>query len=362
MRGTALTLATTSSAIQTTQNLAHGTPCSIGRSIHDETFCRGHESRIEKKEAWEPQSYPTTFKMQLTHVLLLAGALGAAALPSGHAHLHRAHSKRVDSHYVKAVRTRPVEMNAKVEAPTSTTVAPAASPTPASNNNNEAGNNDNESDEYIPFCGGGVASKSKRATAFDIHYKGNTGESDGCPWLSNLMVVPNKVAKKYQYVQEYTNVASEPYQVVCGNKIGADGQTGTGMFKVQGQNQLVFMLQPGETKTVVADVNTQGICAFAPHEVPTTRFGQFAGVWAEFDFASDPNKGWSGADCSSLVAQHYNMDVPGCRMSEGGVDSTIFPGGKGVNAYTKGMEDLDGIGLNIVPGKTTIKVLVGFSG
>jgi hypothetical protein len=46
-------------------------------------------------------------------------------------------------------------------------------------------------------------------------------------------------------------------------------------------------------------------------------------------------------------------------MSQGGVDSTILPGGKGTNAYTKGMEALDGIGLNIPAGKTTIKVEVG---
>jgi hypothetical protein len=129
-----------------------------------------------------------------------------------------------------------------------------------------------------------------------------------------------------------------------------------------GTPALIFTLQPGETKSVAADKNTQGICAWAPGSVPTTAHGQYAGVWAEFDFENASNNGWSGADCSSLVAQAYDMDVPGCRMSHDGVNSDILPGGKGTNAYTKGMEALDGIGLNIIPGQTVIKVYVGFSG
>ncbi|KAK4116103.1 hypothetical protein N656DRAFT_765123 [Canariomyces notabilis] len=294
--------------------------------------------------------------MQLPHFLLLAGALGAAAHPSGHMHLHRnLHTKRDGPVFVKNVHSRPT-----VKA-TSTTVAPApAASTPSvKSTETSATESTSDSNEYIAFCGGGAS--SKRATYAQIMYTGNTGTANGCAWNSNLMVVPNNIADKYQYVQEYTNVASEPYQVICANKMGADGQL-TGMFKVDGQNPLIFTLKPGETKTVVADANTQGVCAFAPNEVPTTKYGQYAGVWAEFDFANTSNNGWSGADCSSLVAQAYDMDVPGCRMSQGGVDSTIYPGGKGDNAYTKGMEDLDGIGLNIPAGKTTVKVLVGFSG
>lgn len=290
--------------------------------------------------------------MQLTNVLLLAGVLGAAARPSGHAHLHRAHTKRDSPVFVKNVHKQPIpEPTSTVEPPPVSTVAPPPKPTD---------NNDAEPDEFIPFCGSDSGGKSKRVTYAQIMYKGNTGDHDGCPWNSNLMEVPNKLASKYKYVQRYTNVASEPYQVICANKMGADGQL-TGMFKVPGQEQLIFMLQPGETKSVVADKNTQGVCAFAANEVPLTEHGQYAGVWAEFDFENTSNNGWSGADCSSLVAQAYDMDVPGCRMSEGGVDSTIYPGGIGENAYTKGMEALDGIGLNIEPGKTVIEVKVGLS-
>ncbi|KAJ4297361.1 hypothetical protein N0V88_004279 [Collariella sp. IMI 366227] len=294
--------------------------------------------------------------MQLTPLLLLAGVLGsAAAHPSGHAHLHRSvHAKRETPVFVKNIHNKPIPKPTPSPEPT-TSAAPAPSVKPA-----EKVEASSESNEFIAFCGGS-GSKAKRVTYDQIMYTGNTGTKSGCTWNSNMMMVPNNIADKYQYVQKYHNVASEPYQVVCANKMGADGQL-TGMFKVAGQNQLVFTLAPGETKTVVSDTNTQGVCAFAPNEVPRTTHGQFAGVWAEFDFANDSNKGWSGADCSSLVAQAYSMDVPGCRMSHGGIDSTILPGGHGTNAYTIGMEALDGIGLNIVPGKTVIEVKVGFSG
>lgn len=311
--------------------------------------------------------------MQLPTLILLAGALGAAAHPSGHAHghLHRsaqAHVKREGPVFVKNIHAPPIpKPQPTVEAPPAPSptkaAAPAptpkvAAPVPKPKVENTESSASSSSAEFVAFCGG---SKSKRVTYDQIMYTGNTGTTSGCKWNSNLMVVPNKIADKYTYIQRYTNVASEPYQVVCANKMGADGQL-TGMFKVDGQQQLVFTLKPGETKMVAADVNTQGVCAFAPNEVPRTKYGQFAGTWAEFDFSNESNGGWSGADCSSLVAQAYNMDVPGCRMSHGGVDSTILPGGKGDNAYTIGMEALDGIGLNIVPGKTVIEVKVGFSG
>jgi hypothetical protein len=294
--------------------------------------------------------------MQLTHFLLLAGALGATAHPSGHAHLHRSVQARRDGPaHVKNVHNRPIPKSAAAAAKVADpapSVAPSPKPKPSEDD-------ESKSDEFIPFCGG-TSSKSKRVTYEQVMYTGNQGTNNGCEWNSNLMLVPNSIADKYKYVQEYKNVADETYQVICANKMGADGGL-TGMFEVEGQKQLIFNLEPGETKTVVADKNTQGVCAFAPGKIQKTLHGQYAGVWAEFDFENTSNTGWSGADCSSLVAQHYKLDVPGCRMSEGGVDSTILAGGIGDNAYTKGMEKLDGIGLNIVPGRTVIKVYVGFS-
>ncbi|VBB71899.1 Putative protein of unknown function [Podospora comata] len=311
--------------------------------------------------------------MQLSHLLLLAGALTATAHPSGHAHLHRSiHEKREGGiTFLKAIHKplpEPTETApepapeppkasiAAVEPSPSPKPEPAPAPAPAKEESEDSNDSDSE-DGYKPFCGSSKR-KAKRVTWEQIHYTGNTGTANGCPWNSNLQVVSTKASKKYKYVQNYKNVGKVPYEVICFNKIGADGGV-TGSFKVEGQNQLVFKLQPGETKSVVADSNTQGVCAFAPNSVPTTSHGQYAGNWAEFDFENTSNKGWSGADCSSLVAQAYNMDFPGCRMSQGGVDSSIYPDGTAENAYIRGMEAEDGVGLNIEPGPTVIEVLCG---
>ncbi|KAK4209691.1 allergen Asp f 4 [Rhypophila decipiens] len=297
--------------------------------------------------------------MHLSHLLLVAGAVLAAAHPSApaHAHLHRhAHEKR-GKKFWKAEKPHnliPLPTPAEEPAPA---FSAASVPAPPEGKGKGKGKSMPKPEvpkpDYIPFCPGD--SKVKRVTEAQVHYKGNTGR---CGWNSNMIVIPNEIADKYDYLQTYTNVAEEEYEVRCWNKIGPDGGL-TGQFSVTKDQHLVFKLAPGETKTVAFDVNTQGVCAFAPKEIPLTPFGQFAGVWAEFDWENTSNEGWSGADCSSLVAQHYNMDVPGCSMCEGGICSVIHPGGIGENAYTRGMEALDGIGLNIKPGPATMVVLVG---
>ncbi|KAK3362423.1 hypothetical protein B0T25DRAFT_524298 [Lasiosphaeria hispida] len=294
--------------------------------------------------------------MQLTHVLLLAGALGVTAHPSGHAHNHRAaHERRDLPTFVKNVH-KPVAAPAPSAAP-----APAEAPAAPASSAAAPKPSAESSSSYIPFCSEG-GSKVKRATLDQILYTGNVGTANGCPWASNIMVVPNSIAHLYKYVQTYTNVASEKYQVLCGNKMGAEAGQLNGMFsKVAGQELVSFDLAPGETKTVVMEGNTQGICAFAPHTVPTTTHGQYAGVWVEIDFENASNGGWSGADCSSLVAQAYGMDVPGCSVCGSGVCSNIKPGGFADNAYTKGMEALDGIGLNLPAGDVVLAVKVGYS-
>ncbi len=58
------------------------------------------------------------------------------------------------------------------------------------------------------------------------------------------------------------------------------------------------------------------------------------------------------------------MDVPGrkiCSNDTGNECSIIRPGGFGTNAYTKGMEELDGIGLNIPAGAYTMEIAVGYA-
>ncbi|KAK1829958.1 hypothetical protein QBC39DRAFT_310023 [Podospora conica] len=312
--------------------------------------------------------------MQLTHLLLLTGSvIGVVAHPSGHAHAH-AHLHRSAAleerappprkHFVKNVRPKLKALKTSSTASSSTSAAPTAAPTVAAPSAAPVAPSAPSAGKYIPFCSEGKgASKAKRVTVAQVHYTGNTGTAAGCDWNSNIMLVPNDIANLYTYKQKYTNVASEPYEVVCFNKIGPTGGL-TGMFEVKEQKPLRFMLGPGEVKTVVTQEDTQAVCAFSPNKIQKTPLGQFAGNWAETDSGNRSNGKWSGADCSSLVAQHYDMDVPGCKICSndtGNECSIIKPGGIGINAYTKGMEELDGIGLNIPAGSYTMEIAVGYS-
>lgn len=298
--------------------------------------------------------------MHLSHVVLLAGVIGAAAHPSGHAHqhLHRSSGdKRAAPSFFKNVHHHPIPkpQASPSSSSSSSSSTPAAAATPSASPSGNTGKA-----AYKSFCSSGVASrKEKRVTAAQVAYEGNLGMANGCPWGSNMIEIPNEIADQYDYVQKLTNRASTAYEVRCANKLGADKKL-TGMFVVPGQSQLVFKLAPGETKSMAVQGDSQIICAFAPGSVPTTPFGQYAGNWVESDFGNASNNKWSGADCSSLVAQHYNMDVPSCRVCGHNTCSTIQAGGKGDNAYTKGMEQLDGIGLNIPPGKVHLDIELGF--
>jgi len=301
--------------------------------------------------------------MQLPQLLLLAGALGAMAHPSRHGHAHRsAHAQRDASELEFYKNVHPIPVSSAPPAASSSPApatapasAPASAPAPS-------GDSAPASGQYIPFCqpGGdnGPAAKVKRVTEAQVMYVGNLGTANGCHWNSNIMVVPNNIASMYKYAQTYSNSGSQTYEVRCANKMGPDGLL-TGMFSVNGPGHVVFNLGPGESKTVVVQANTQMVCAFAPGSVPTTTFGQYAGNWAETDFANASNGGWSGGDISALVAQAYGMSVPGGQMCGSGTCSTITSGGKVDNAYIKGMEAVDGVGLNIPPGKVAMSVKVG---
>ncbi|KAK1763118.1 hypothetical protein QBC33DRAFT_249818 [Phialemonium atrogriseum] len=297
--------------------------------------------------------------MQLTNLVWLAAALGVAAHPSGHAHQHRsfhaANDKRGLAFY-KAEHRHPV----KVAAPASTTAPPPVS-TPshsssyaaAASSLSDASVSDSSASAYKPFCNGLT---SKRATAAEIAYTGNTGVAG--QWGCNIMLVDQSVADKYKYTSVYTNRGSQSHQVTCFNKIGPEGLI-NGFF---GFSAVTFNLAPGEQQVVAFDSNTQGACAFHAGSLPKTNYGEWAGSWVEFDFENTSNGGWSGADCSSLVAQAAGLDVPGCQVCSSGTCSTIYPGGRADNAYIKGMEADDGVGLNIAPGTARLSVTVGFSG
>ncbi|KAH8659655.1 hypothetical protein BGZ61DRAFT_403459 [Ilyonectria robusta] len=205
------------------------------------------------------------------------------------------------------------------------------------------------------FCKG--KSYEKRATASDISYKGNIGIDGnyGC----NLMLVQNHLATLYDYTVTFTNGAGLAQRCVCWLKIGPHEGI-NGFF--QGNQVLEFSL-PGHSRQVLAiDTDSQGGCACGNPRVPVTAYGQFASSWLEFDIANAANGGWSGADASCLVSAFYGLDIPGLQVCSYDVCSTVNPGGTGTNAYIGGMENEDGIGLNIPPGQVQLVVTVGYGG
>ncbi|KAL7939975.1 hypothetical protein V8C42DRAFT_338968 [Trichoderma barbatum] len=93
-----------------------------------------------------------------------------------------------------------------------------------------------------------------------------------------------------------------------------------------------------------------------------TPFGQFASTWLEFDIGNNRNKGWSGADASCLVPALYEMDIPGLQVCGQGNCSTVYPGGSGQNAYLKGMEEDDGVGIVVPSGSVRLTATFGYKG
>lgn len=285
--------------------------------------------------------------MQLKSVLVLGSALGAMAAPSGHSHLHRSiHERNV---FYKGIHSKVVA----APATTTTTSTPAPEATTASAAPAAASSESAASGSAPAFCGG----TSKRATLAEIDSVGNVGVSGqyGC----NMMVVDNSFESSYDYTAQFTNVDTETYEVVGGLKIGPTGEV-NGFF----DSVLTFNLAPGETKTIAYEANTQGWVAFAPNSVPKTSYGEWAGVWVEVDFADSNNSGWSGADCSSLVAASQDMSVPGCQVCDPTTNtcSTIYQGGSGVNAFIAGTANDDGLGINKAPGPLHLAVKVGYQG
>ncbi|KAF5025923.1 hypothetical protein F66182_1958 [Fusarium sp. NRRL 66182] len=319
--------------------------------------------------------------------VVLAAAIGVSAHPSGHAH-QRAHNRRefvvahkpvtiveYATHVVTAgaVPTDPPAYDlpdvpdvpdvpeydvpdVPSPAPAVDPVAPIAKPEePKEEKPKHKGKQHNKSGSgYKPFCGG---KKAKRATLEDIAAKGNTGVPGnfGC----NMMTVDADVADKYDYTTTFKNNDTKKKNCVCFNKIGPKGLI-DGFWK---NNEALSFSVPAKGSQVVAfDTDSQGGCVCHAGEIPTTSIGQWAGTWLEFDFGSERNKGWSGADASCLVSAAHGEKIPGLKVCGHNTCSTINPGGTGENAYLAGMEDLDGVGLNIKPGKARLEVVIDYSG
>lgn len=278
-------------------------------------------------------------------IVLLAAALGVAAHPSAHAHAHARRGFVVANKPVTVVETVYAQPTAEAAAaPTTNESAPKKTPKKSKSKSKSSGT-------YKEFCGGKV---SKRATTEQIAYKGNTGvEGDfGC----NMMEVDAGISEKYKYLISFSNAKSVDQKCVCFNKIGPKGLI-DGFWS---GNEAVSFDLPGDGEAHIAvDVNSQGGCSCGVGSVPLTSIGQFSGTWLEFDMANESNGGWSGADASCLVSSDAGDDIPALKVCDQGTCSTIYAGGKGVNAYTAGTHDLDGVGLNLAPGKVRLAVTVG---
>ncbi|KAH8841990.1 hypothetical protein MCOR27_004824 [Pyricularia oryzae] len=329
--------------------------------------------------------------------LLVLAAVGASAHPSGHAHLHRrAHERRNPepkpdpavgdmvtatimgkvvswtntydgSPFIKHDQPADVKAAAVEPAPVPT-ATPSASPPPppASPASPPAQNSPPPSSSgsgsgtgvtsYTPFCNG-QPTVSKRATVANIAYVGNTGTASN--WGCNILLVADaQTADQYKYTMKITNQSKDKQICTCFNKIGPTGLI-DGFFH-QGPT---WTMEGQGTQYVAFDDNSQGGCVCnAGDTLRKTPMGQFAGTWIESDFGSSINKGWSGADISAIVPDNYKMQVDGAKVCFAGTCSTVWPGGKHDNAYVGGLEDADGIGLNIPPGKCQLDVQVAFSG
>ncbi|PHH80033.1 hypothetical protein CDD82_2017 [Ophiocordyceps australis] len=262
--------------------------------------------------------------------------------------------------------------------------APATSiavPAPAPNSGSKSGSSSDSSSSsgsggvgasmYQPFCGG---KPHKRATIEQIAYKGNVGSAEyGC----NMKLVQSQIADKYDYTLRFHNAGDQNQKCICWNKYGPTNQI-DGFFS-SNNKALKFDLAPGAEQYLAVDSDSQGGCTCDAGEVQTTKVGQWAGTWVEYDFGNESNKKWSGADASCIVAAKEkqsdpNIRIPGMKVcdnvalgktkrTEGDMDkhcSTINNGGTGTNAYLGGTEALDGVGMNIQNSPVRLDVTVDY--
>lgn len=308
--------------------------------------------------------------------MLLAAALGVAAHPSGVAHRHAHKRMEVVTEYatvtkfVKAGRPSqtpippPPPANDAVMPPAppipqasvvpsaapapQASVVPSAAPAPQAPPSPGSGSSGGGSGvgpkQYTPFCSG----QTKRATAEEIAYKGNTGTANnfGC----NLMLVSTSIVDQYKYSILFEDNSGQDQKCTCWNKYSKDNKLDGGW---KDKSVLLFDLPANSKQAMVADKNSQGACVCGAGELPIAPNGQYAGAWVEFDFCNESNGGWSGADASALVSAREGQPIQALKVcdEDNKQCSIINADGSGTNAYLKGMEDVDGTGLQFTPGK-----------
>lgn len=206
------------------------------------------------------------------------------------------------------------------------------------------------------FITEGFGAPSTGGGGSGIFFTGNVGD----PWGSNIIEVPGHKASQYKHVVKINGSNKKPWTVVFWNKIGPDGKL-TGWY---GNSALTLNIQPGESKFVAFQHNSQGAWGAAEgSSLPTDTWGGYACTWGEFDFGNSENGGWSGWDVSAIQAQAAGLDVQGMRICDhtGGKCSVISKSASTVkNAYTKALAGVDGIGGSTGKGPVRLEVDIDY--
>jgi hypothetical protein len=209
----------------------------------------------------------------------------------------------------------------------------------------------------MPFCG--EPRLAKRATAFEIAYKGNTGSFNR--WGCNIMEIPCTESSFYDYVTVFEcnpGGTHQSYSCSAFNKIGPDGGIDPGWHSA-----LDFQVMKGQKRCIAFDENSRGAvsCSSGLSGPEMTPLKQRAGTWYEFDFGNEMNDGQSGSDVSKLVADKYGLGFVGMAIEVPGkgVCSWLKETGESFQSYVGGMEDIDGVGCNGYS-KAQVKVTLGY--
>jgi hypothetical protein len=176
----------------------------------------------------------------------------------------------------------------------------------------------------------------------------------GVPYGSNIILIDNNDADKYDYVIQINGCPNTKYTVGFWNKIGPDGK----MDGPYGHATLIFTVNPGETKTVAIDEDTQGAFGITTGDsLPTDNYGGYDCTWGEFDFCNADNNNWSGFDVSIIQAQAAGRTPEDLEICDpaAGVCSCVKQGGSNIsNAYTQSQANQGGIGGNLPAGKVKL--------
>lgn len=262
----------------------------------------------------------------------------AAAATSAHAHVkaHRSLQER-DSEFVKSVR-------------------PTARDTPVTT----TGTFCNGKSGTFAFGKGGLQAcqagvQSKRATAYDIAgCHGNLGaEGDyGC----NIKEIEQGDVDSYKHVVTIENTSGQTQHCAAFLKLSKEGEP-NGFFN--GNQVLNVEIPAGSSQYIAVDEDSQGGIACGPGSDIPVHEGLFVGTWAEFDFSSVKNNGWSGADASCLTAVQTETPITPMSITSPNVAnivSSITAAGTGVNAFIGGTAAANGLGFNVPPGAFSLNV------